>query len=263
MSKICLRWAGRAVSLLLLGLAECGGTGDARSMESPGSSGASAAGGGFAGAAVASGGSGVAGSAPNACDAPSAANYEPHWTPPSPPMVAACTEQQAAEEWAHCEGTSAMFDRNACRAFDTDPANVACLGCMFGTLGHASAGAILVLPGSQWVANRAGCIALIDGDTSETGCGASTQAADICVFAACIAACAPQAPEADLSACENAAINGPCSAYSNKAACAQLPRYASCLYSNFSEYYNAMTNLFCVSGRAESVADGGAAGAGP
>jgi len=178
MWKICLRRVGLSFgSLLLLGLAECGGTGDSRSTDSPGSSGASAAGGGSAGAAVASGGSGVASAEP-VCDVPSAAGYEPDWTPPSPPMPGACTQQQAAQQWALCEATSGMFNKQACRAFDVDPANSACLSCMFGALGQASAGAILVLPGGQWFANRTGCMALVDGDSSQTSCGASTQAAD-------------------------------------------------------------------------------------
>ena len=179
-------------------------------------------------------------------------------------MVAACTEQQASEEWALCVSTSAMFDQKACRTFDTDPANSACLGCMFGALGQAKAGAILVLASSQWIANRAGCVALIDGDTSETGCGAKTQAADVCVYTACDAACTPPVADADFTACQMAARNGACSAYVNKAACAQLPRYASCIsYSSFRDYYDAMVDLFCVSGPAGSTAEGGAAGAGP
>jgi hypothetical protein len=155
-----------------------------------------------------------------------------------------------------------MFDQKACRAFDTDPANSACLGCMFGALGQANAGALLVLSGGQWIANRAGCVALVDGDASLTGCGARLQAADVCVYTACLAACT-QPAAADFTACQKAAGNVACSGYVNRAACGQLPRYASCNYSTFSEYYNAMTDLFCVSGQPGSMAQGGAAGAAP
>jgi len=83
------------------------------------------------------------------------------------------------------------------------------------------------------------------------------------VYTACLAACTLPVPDADFTACEKAARSGACSAYVNKAACAQLPRYASCIYSDFSEYYNAMVDLFCVSGRPGSTAEAGAAGAAP
>jgi hypothetical protein len=178
-------------------------------------------------------------------------------------MVGACTEQQASEEWALCEFSSGMFNQTACRAFDINPANAACLGCMFGALGQAKVGAVLLLPDGQWIANKAGCIALIDGDTSETSCGAKTQAADVCVYSSCLAACVLPAPDADFAACEKASRSGTCSAYVNNAACAQLPSYASCFYASFREYYDAMVDLFCVSGRPASTAEGGAAGAGP
>jgi hypothetical protein len=151
----------------------------------------------------------------------------------------------------------------ACRAFDVDPANSACLGCLFGALGDPSIGAVLVLPSGQWIANRAGCIALVDGDSSASGCGARAQASDVCEYTACLAACTLAAPEADFLKCEQAARSGPCSLYFNKAACVQLPRYASCAYADFGAYYQAMADLFCVTGSPGSTPEGGAAGAGP
>jgi hypothetical protein len=209
------------------------------------------------------GGASGAGSGASACMATSADGYQPMWTPPSAPMVGACTQQQVSREYALCQSSSGMYDQNACRAFDVDPANSTCLGCMFGVLGVADVGAVLLQPSGQWLANRAGCIALVDGDSSATGCGASTQAAQVCQNAACLAACTLQVSSADFIACEIATINGACSAYFSKATCAQLPRYASCEYPTFATSYSAMADLFCVTGLPVSPGAGGAAGAGP
>jgi hypothetical protein len=269
MRKIGLQRLGLGVSwagLLLAGLVDCGGTNDSRSTTEQGSSGAPA--GGSAAAAGAglseiggSGASAASSGAPGACVTPSADGYQPMWTPPSAPMVGACTEQQVSREYAVCQPSSGTYDKNACRAFDVDPANSTCLGCMFGVLGSAALGAILIQPSGQWLANRAGCIALIDGDSSATGCGAKTQAAGVCENFACSASCTPQASSANFAACEMASFSGTCTDYFSKAACAQLPRYASCEYSTFADNYNAMADLFCVSGPSGSA--GGAAGAGP
>jgi hypothetical protein len=252
--------------LLVAGLVECGGNDLSRSTGGQGSSGAPAggsetvAGGGLS----ASGGSlGVAGTASGACVAPSAVGYQPMWTPPSNPEAGACTEQQVSQEYSLCEPDSGAYDQTGCRAFNVDPANSTCLGCVFGALGAANAGAVLVMPGGQWLANRAGCIALVDGDSSATGCGANTQAADVCRYSACIAACTPSVSDTAFSTCERAAESGACIAYFSKAACAQLPRYASCDYSDFPAYYTAMADLFCVSGPTPSAGGGDAAGAGP
>ena len=213
--------------------------------------------GGSAAISGSGGSSGVAGSAPSTCVAPSAVGYQPMWTPPSAPAVGACTEQQVSQEYALCGVDSSSYDQTACRAFDVDLANAACLGCMFGVLGAANVGAILILAHDTWIANRAGCIALIDGDSSATGCGARRQAAEMCMYTTCLAVCTS---DATATACENTAENGPCSTYFSQAACAELPRYASCEYSDFTEYYSAMADLFCVSGL---PAAGGEAGAGP
>ena len=203
---------------------------------------------------------GVAGPALGTCVTPSPLGYQPTWTPPSAPAVGACTEQQVSQEYALCQFGTSTYDAVACRAFDVAPANSMCMSCMFGALGATAVGAILVMPGGQWLANRSGCIALIDGDSSATGCGAKTQAADVCKYGACLAACTLPVSDADFRACQQATENGACSAYYSQAACAELPRYASCEYPDFATFYSAMADLFCVSGL---PAAGGEAGAGP
>jgi len=251
---LCVSWA----ALLLSGLVECGGTGS-RSDSSAAATGLSEIG----GSGTSAGSSGVAGSAPGTCAGSSADGYQPMWTPPSAPMVGACTQQQVSQEYAVCEPGTGTYDKNACRAFEADPVNTTCLGCMFGVLGASSAGAILVLPDDQWIVNRGGCIALLDGDRSATGCGAKAQAATVCAYTVCNAACTRPVSDKDLVACENGTASGACSAYYDNAVCEQLPRYASCVYSNFADYFNGFADLCCVSGLPGSAGAGGAAGAGP
>jgi hypothetical protein len=42
-----------------------------------------------------------------------------------------------------------------------------------------------------------------------------------------------------------------------------LPRYAACSYQSFSDYFSAMADLFCITGNAGMIGEGGAAGAAP
>ena len=254
-----LRRLGLGVSwaaLLLAGLVECGGTGS-RSDSSAAGAGLSEIGGSGASA----GSSGVAGSAPGTCATPSADGYQPMWTPPSAPMIGACTQQQVSREYSVCYG--ATYNQNACHAFESDPANSTCLSCVFGVLGTPNVGAILVLPGNEWISNRGGCIALLDGDSSATGCGAKAQAATVCAYTACNAACTRPVSDKDLAACENGTASGACRTNFDNAVCEQLPRYASCAHSNFADYFNGFADLFCVSGLPGSIGAGGEAGAGP
>jgi len=237
---------------LVFGLADCGGRNDDSSRRSV----AGAAGASFAGMS----GDGLGGAAgAQTCRPPSADNFEPSWAPPIIPQPGACTDGQVVALKQACEW-SPTFDLDTCRAFETDPANANCLGCMFGAVGSNGAGAILVLPGGQWIANRSGCIALMEGDASDTSCGAKTQASDLCQYTACIAACDNGVSSTQFQGCETTARNGVCHTYVNAASCAQLPRYASCLYEKFDDYFAAMADLFCISGRhlpPEMTVDGG------
>jgi hypothetical protein len=266
MSKIGFRLAGLCLGLscLLLGLVECGGKGDSRTPEAQAGAGAVSSSGasGIAGGGKSGRGgdsAGVAGTLPGACVAPTADGYEPMWMPPIA-TPGACTEQQISQMYAVCEGSSGTYDRNACRTFETDAANSTCLGCMFSARGSQASGAILVLQDGYWIANVGGCEALIDGDSSPTGCGARTQAAGVCQYGACVDACTAPTPDAEWNACLGAARVA-CADYGKDAACAGLPRYAICQYPTFSEFFSAFGKLFCVSGPPASVGEGGAAGA--
>ena len=97
------------------------------------------------------------------------------------------------------------------------------------------------------VANIGGCDALLDGDASATGCGALTQAADLCVSDACVYACNLPVPDAEWTACLDTASKA-CSDYVKADACNGLPRYAACHNANFHDYFMTLGELFCVSG---------------
>jgi hypothetical protein len=170
----------------------------------------------------------------------------------------ACSAEQIAQEYALCDYGSPKYDRAACQAFDVDPANAECLGCMFTAFDGDVSGALMILPGNHWLANVGGCEALIDGDHSATGCGAREQAASICEYQVCIDACGADPIDQDWTSCNKAAVKA-CAEYSNKTSCSSLPRYAACHLQTFAEYFTAMSDLFCGSGP-PGTGEGGAGG---
>lgn len=257
------------------GLVDCGGKGNARPGDSAESGGTPASGGatgaghagaisgtrsiGGAGSAGVSGVSGAAGAPAKGCATPTAEGYEPNWMPPKA-MPGACSAEQIAQEYALCASDSPKYDRSACRNFNIDAANSACLGCLFTTADATESGAIMIFPRNRWLANVGGCEALVDGDLTPTGCGAREQAASICNESACINACAPDATEQDWTTCHKAAAKA-CDQYTSKTACSTLPRYATCHLNTFAEYFTTMGNLFCGSGSTSPSPEGGAGGA--
>jgi hypothetical protein len=95
-------------------------------------------------------------------------------------------------------------------------------------------------------ANYAGCIALIDGDTSENGCAAKYQAYAYCLESVCFP-CARSV--ADHRACFDEATFADCSAYRADDVCARDPKYAICnSYASYAETTVALGKLFCVTG---------------
>jgi hypothetical protein len=245
------------VCLALLSLVDCGGKGSSRPPE--GESGGTSTGG--SGGSPAGAGTATAGTATAArCETPTADGYTPTWMPPK---VAphACTAQQISDEYDKCYAKS--YDQQSCRAFNVDVANASCLDCMFSALDSRESRAILLLQKAYPVANVGGCIALLDGDSSDDSCGARTQAAGVCQFSACVAACPDTpVPEAEWSACLSSARTGACAEYVDVAGCVALPRYARCQYPTFQEFFNGMGDLFCGAGPPSAPSQGGEGGAG-
>jgi hypothetical protein len=168
--------------------------------------------------------------------------WTPTWRPPKSP-VQACTDAQILEDLKRCHGDT--FDPN-CAVFERDPANSVCLGCILSTFDEPTYGAVIVMSNNSFLSNIPGCMALLDGDSSDTGCGAKYQAYEQCTDAACASQCSTY--EA-YSACWDAAGTSLCTPEREDAVCRLRPSYNICRrYNTFQEYFFAMAKIFCASG---------------
>ncbi len=175
---------------------------------------------------------------------PQVAPWDSTWTPPRPFGPGACTSDQIAGE-AKCNPSFASFDPTACTTFERSPANATCRQCLLSTSGDPTLGAIVVHPDGRWFINAAGCIALIDGDSSREGCGARYEANLACRQAACDNCFSVSA----YNDCWREAGNSACKSVADKAICAQSPVFGPCLdYDTYEELYDALTALFCSTG---------------
>lgn len=179
---------------------------------------------------------------PNPCVPHLPANWTPEFKPPISPRPEACTAAQIDTEWASCEGVNAT--RTGCLRFRNDPANAVCEACMFSDGRDASYGPIILANG-LWKTNTAGCIALLDGDTSAAGCAAKVQAASACYDEAC-SECQPYQT---LVTCRQQALAGQCRPYYLDAVCSFRPEYARCTeYATSEEYFRSVARIFCWNG---------------
>lgn len=175
------------------------------------------------------------------------------------PSQAHARPNRSPKKYDLCAGGSDQYNAAACRAFDLDPDNETCLACLFTAKGDAPSGPLIVFPGDYWQANAGGCIALLDGDTTATGCGARTQASDVCRYGICLEACGDSPTSEDWDACR-AASPIACISYVNDAACTSLPRYARCRYQSFQEYFLGIGDIFCGTGPDGTGTGGAGAG---
>jgi hypothetical protein len=167
------------------------------------------------------------------------AGFTPQWKPPRAPTPGACSEDQIQREYAACEGP--MSTASTCPAFRNDPANTACIACLFSSEADPSYGAIIRVGGS-WKTNTAGCIALVDGDTTASGCGARVQAASACYDAAC-EGCEPFTSYVQ---CREQAPSTVCRPHYLDAVCVLRPLYSTCTaYAVNQDYFMASARLFC------------------
>jgi hypothetical protein len=175
--------------------------------------------------------------------------WTPTWRPPKP-LAHACTEAQILEDFQKCHGDTFNSD---CDVFERDPANRACLGCLLSTFDEPSYGAIVILSNGSFLSNVAGCIALLDGDDSATGCGAKYQALQECSDAACASQCADYQAYAQ---CYDAAETSLCTPEREGAVCGRRPSYDICTsYDMFEDYFVGMGKIFCVSGFDNATGD--------
>jgi hypothetical protein len=180
--------------------------------------------------------------------------WMPTWKPPKAPASHLCTEAQIMEDIAKCWGDTPDPD---CDVFERDPANGACLECIYSIEDDPSYGAVVFLNSRRVRANEAGCISLVDGDDSPDGCGAKYQALLQCSAASC-AGCSANSDE--YSDCWNRTFSSTCVFFQTDAVCWRKPIYSICTrYNTFQESFAAMARIFCVDGLSGgSGVDGGA-----
>jgi hypothetical protein len=173
-------------------------------------------------------------------------------------MPGACTKEQLAAQ-AACNYGYPSFDAQACQALEAAPENAGCLKCLFSSFGAADSAAIFVTPVDYRLANVGGCIALLDGDSSETSCGARRQAVDICYQMVCEEACVSDYE--GIPDCFKKAYPA-CKRYADAASCSLLPQYSVCSgYTTYPEFVAALGDVFCGSGVPGATGEAGAGGA--
>jgi hypothetical protein len=166
--------------------------------------------------------------------------FRPIWAPPKR-VTGACTDSQIKQIYTSCDFDSPFWDTNECRSFEVDPANQTCLACMYSVEGDPTYGAIVLFADSHHRTNLGGCMALLDGDSSPSGCGAKYWARLRCEDRACLA-CSGDTR----TACRGAAQTQGCSDYERNAVCARKPIYAPCLgFMTYKEYFFASAAMFC------------------
>jgi hypothetical protein len=135
--------------------------------------------------------------------------------------------------------------------FEGDPANSACIKCVVSPAGSTSYGAMYYLADGTAQPNTSGCVALIDGDTSATGCAAAYQALATCQDLAC-ASCpnAATVGYAQYYACFNKSANSACRPGAQSALCARTAKYAGCFFFDFQATFRGLAQIFCAAGDA-------------
>jgi hypothetical protein len=184
------------------------------------------------------------------CAPKSATGWKPTWRPPEV-RLNSCTEGQIDRQFTLCEGAGGTAEE--CASFNRDPANAACRSCLYSTEDETTYGPIVYLRNRSEVVNVSGCIAIVDGNLSATGCGAQWQAYESCAENACIESCVAFE---DFQRCTTQARSTVCRAYDNVSACAEPSTYDVCLGpATFEGLFRATARLFCGTGRSDGGTD--------
>ncbi len=179
-------------------------------------------------------------SAPTTCLSTALGPLPSTWSPPKR-VVGACTESQIQRIYSACTSTSILYNPSDCRTLELDPANAACLDCMYSIESDRSYGAVVFLTDGRMRVNVSGCIALLDGDAGASSCGAKDWDRRRCGDNAC-----DSCPDSNQTACRVAAENGVCATYLQGADCAKRPELAPCTeQSEFMDYFRIVGAIFC------------------
>jgi hypothetical protein len=187
-----------------------------------------------------------------ACAPASIDSFQPVWSPPKS-TSGACTTAQIDEDYAECSPDSPVHDLSACRDFEVAAENARCLACLYSVEGDATQGALVILGDGGLRPNVAGCIALVDGDASATGCGAKEWAFVRCNDAVCNH-CAAETT----SDCRTSSTIGVCADYALPAACATDAKYAACTdHALYADSFRAIGAIFCANALDAGGSEGG------
>jgi hypothetical protein len=179
------------------------------------------------------------------CNPLSVARFSPMWRPPQI-TLGSCTDKQIADTFRVCHAPSATTAE--CTAYSRDPANLRCRSCLYSTEDESAYGPIVILKNRVLTANVAGCLALLDGNLGDAGCGAGLQAFEACKAAVCIPVCTTYE---DYQQCTRKAGDAECARYLDDSACADPPTYDFCLRpASFEAYFGIFGDLFCGRGLA-------------
>jgi len=178
------------------------------------------------------------------------------WTPPRPINPTGCSDAQIAGYFAAC-----LNGGSTCSTFEGAQANKACVACINSNITDSAYGPLIAVPNNVVYANIGGCIALVSGDVSSTGCGAKAWEASECEDKACTDNC-QGATFADYQKCTNAAASGTC-ANEEKAVCdlsdaGNVTAACNLNASTFQDLYTSITTVFCGGYPADAgTSDGG------
>lgn len=171
------------------------------------------------------------------------------FVPPSPHR-SVCTPAQILAYYDAC--WAAGWTNATCDPFDGDPANSPCIRCMYGDATAKSWAAVIDYHGGT-LTNIGGCIALVDGDSSPTGCGAAYQTFQQCLGTACNSC--PTSTTYDQ--CVAVAEFGVCQTYAQATTCSQADEYSGCFFTDFESYFRGIGQLFCAAASSDAGGDGG------
>jgi hypothetical protein len=170
--------------------------------------------------------------------------------PPNAPRSSCASSQVLAYYDACFAGSSTT---TACDAFTGDAANASCIGCVLTPQSASSYGAIVGLSNNTIRPNIEGCIALTDGNTSASGCGALYQALEVCRYDACAPVCDVSTPAGKqaLQQCFSKSIQMLCTSEFVGSMCASRNTYSGCFFPDTQSYFLGYAALFCEAGQSD------------
>jgi hypothetical protein len=187
--------------------------------------------------------------AASGCAPADISTFKPTWVPPNDPQPTACSDKQINDYFANCYDATTS-NNTACSNWLK--ANAACNKCMI-TADTAAKYAALISSEGVTTANIGGCIALKDGDKSDTGCGAKYLAAFECGRAACADNCPiPSGDNAAFKAyqaCLTTAAKGVCKTYEaakcKSADAGDAIDYCLNTPTGFEDFFKSIGAVFC------------------